>query len=71
MVQAEGAGVDTGEDDLLGAGVGDAAGGAEGLLDGGGARASAGKGDGTIGAEIVAAVLYLEEGAGAVLAGVG
>ena len=66
MLLSKGAGVDAGEHHLLGSAVGYASGHAEGLFDGGGAGAAAGEGDGTVGAEIVAAILYLEECARAV-----
>ena len=62
---AEVAGVDAGEDDFLGAGGGDVSGGADGFADGDVAAAAAGEGDGAVGAEVVAAVLDLQEGTGA------
>lgn len=68
---SEGAGVDASEDHLFGTAVGDAAGHAEGFFNGGRARAATGVRYGAVGAEVVAAVLYLEENTCAVLAGVG
>ena len=58
---AEVAGVDAGEDDFLGAGGGDVSGGADGFADGDVAAAAAGVRNGAVGAEVVAAVLDLEE----------
>ena len=63
---SEGAGVDAREHHLFAARSRYLAGHAEGLVDGGRVGAAAREGNGAIGAEIVAAVLYLEEGAGAV-----
>ena len=59
------------EDDFFCAVGGRSAGHLEGLFDGGATAESAGHGYGTVGAEIVAAVLYFEEGACAVAAGIG
>lgn len=68
---AEGAGVDASENHLFGPRRLNTAGGAEGLLNGGGAGASAGEGNGAVGAEVVATVLDFEEGAGSVFARIG
>ena len=69
-MEAEGAGIDASEDYFAGTASGYFASGMEGAGYGGRAGASAGERDGTVGAEVVAAVLDFEEGAGAVAEGV-
>ena len=62
---SEVAGVDAGEDDFLASCVGDGLGGAHGFADGDIAAAAAGVRHGAVGAEVVTAVLHLQEGTGA------
>ena len=63
--------VDAGDDDFLAAFLGNGAGLLDKALDAAVAGTASGKGDGAVGAEVVAAVLHLEEVAGAVATGAG
>lgn len=66
MMLAEGAGVDASKHNLFGACCRNLSCHVDGFGHGGTARATAGEGDGAVGAEVVATILHLEEGAGAV-----
>ena len=67
VLLTKGACVDTGENHLFGAGLGNDTCGGNGLVDSGRAASATGKGDCAVAAEVVAAVLYFEKCAGAVV----
>lgn len=67
VLLTKGACVDTGENHLFGSGLGNDTCGGESLVDSGRAASATGKGDCAVAAKVVAAILYFEKCAGAVV----